>query len=94
MSEVMYLNIGLAAINLAFGAVLAWVYARNHAELRSPFTAGLALFGVFIVLHNGAIIYHFVTMMSFYISIDELFVTLMTALQTAALASLAVATMR
>lgn len=85
--------VALAALNAVLALVLAGVYARNHAELRSPLTLGLLLFAAFLLVHNGLVVYHYVTMMGIYFA-EQGLVVAETALQTAALAALLWASMR
>jgi hypothetical protein len=94
MSELMLASVALAALDALLAVVLAAVYVRNHRELRSPFTLGLVLFALFLVLHNAMVVYHFVTMMPQFIATNELWLLGENALQTAALVALVSATLR
>lgn len=60
------LTIALAAVSGLLALVLTVVYARNHRQVRSPFTLGLVLFAVFLVVHSLVSIYNDVTMMAEY----------------------------
>lgn len=64
MTALMTLEIVLSLLNAVLGLVLAAVYARNHRDVRSPFTLGLLLFSAFVVLHSAVSVYADVTMMA------------------------------
>ena len=93
MSDVMLASVGLAALNTLLALAVGAVYLRNHREIRSPFTLGLVLFALFLVLHNGTQVYHFFTMMSVPWPSEGL-VLAENLLQALALGALAVATLR
>ena len=94
MTVLMWINVGLVAVNLVLVAALAFVYARNHREIRSSFTLGLLFFALFLLLHNGLVLYHLLTMMSVFAQLGETFLLAENLVQLAALAALARATMR
>jgi hypothetical protein len=89
----MTVNIGLAGLNTLLALVLGGVYVRNYRQLKSPFTLGLLLFALFLVVHNGAALYYFATMMPFYAGLETV-VLLENLLQVGALATLVAATLR
>ena len=94
MSALMWVAVGLAAVNAVLGVVLAAVYWRNHREIKSPFTLGLLLFATFVVVHNALVVYHWVTMMTQFLATGEATLLFESALQTGALGTLLWATMR
>lgn len=94
MSSIMDVNVGLAAVNVLLALALGVVYWRNHREIKSPFTLGLLLFALFLVVHNATLAYHFLAMMPYIVATGELYVLAEGVLQTAALGTLLVATMR
>jgi hypothetical protein len=94
MSLLMTLTVGLAAANGLAALVLAIVYARNHGQMRSPFTLGLLLFAVFLVVHSGVLVYTDLTMMATYTPRAEMLHLATTGLESAALATLTWATLR
>lgn len=94
MTILMWANVALAGVNLVLVAVVAFVYARNYKEVRSSFTLGLLLFSAFLLLHNGLILYHLLTMMSVYAQLGEVFLLVENVVQLVALAALARATLR
>ncbi len=55
-------NIGIAVASACLLAGLVYVYARNLRDLRSPFTAGLFLFGVLFLLQNLVAIFVYLSM--------------------------------
>ncbi|MFO1532272.1 MAG: hypothetical protein ABR562_01015 [Thermoplasmatota archaeon] len=94
MSDLMTISVALSALNLILAAVVLVVYLRNHAQIRSRFTLALLVFALFLVVHNGLQIYHQVTMMATFTPQAEMFLLGENALQAAALAMLAWATLR
>ncbi len=94
MSAIMNLIVGLAALNALLALVVGAVYLRNHRQLRSPFTLALSLFAVFFVVHNGVLIYHFLTMMATFTAQAETLLLVEGLLQLGALSALAYATLR
>jgi hypothetical protein len=94
MSAIDLINVGLAGLNCVLALVLGGVYWRNHREMRSPFTLGLLLFAVFLLVHNALIVYHAMTMMDAASARDANLLLLDEALQTAAVGALLAATMR
>lgn len=90
----MLANVALAALDTVLALVLAGVYWRNHREIKSPFTLGLLLFAGFLVLHNGLVVYHFLTMMPQFVATGEVTVLVENLLQTAGLVALVAATLR
>lgn len=89
----MLANVGLAAVNVALALLLGAVYLRNHREIRSPFTLGLVIFAVFLVVHNGVQVYDFFTMMGMGMP-NEWVLLLENVLQAGALVALLAATWR
>lgn len=94
MTAVGLISLVLAALNCILAIVLGAVYWRNHRDIRSPFTLGLLLFAVFLVVHNALIVYHAFTMMTSASSFDEGLLLTEELLQTGASATLLVATLR
>jgi hypothetical protein len=94
MTLVMTLSIALAAINGLAALVLAVVYARNHRQMRSPFTLGLLLFALFLFVHSVVVLYIDLTMMATYTLRAETMRLVTTGLETAALVTLTWATLR
>jgi len=94
MTILMWANVALVGVNLVLVALVAYVYARNYKEVRSPFTLGLLLFSAFLFLHNGLILYHLLTMMAVYAQLGEVFLLVENILQLVALGALARATLR
>lgn len=94
MTALMYVNIALAGIAALLALALGVVYWRNHREIRSPFTMGLLLFALFLVVHNAILVYHFVTMMPTFSGTSEALLFAENALQLAALGALFGSTMR
>lgn len=94
MTAVDAINLGLAGINGLLAIILGAVYWRNHRAMRSPFTFGLVLFAVFLLIHNGAVVYKAVTMMGAASTGDANWLLLDEVLQTAAVGFLLAATLR
>lgn len=94
MSDLMTLSVALAGLNTLLALALGAIYLRNHREIKSPFTLGLLLFALFLVVHNGTVVYHFLTMMPYIVATGELYVLAEGVLQTAALGTLLHATLR
>ncbi|HEV8359587.1 MAG TPA: hypothetical protein VGR28_03925 [Candidatus Thermoplasmatota archaeon] len=94
MPLLMDVSVALAAIDTVLAIVLGGVYVRNHREIRSPFTLGLLLFALFLVVHNGLQVYHFLTMMPYFIATGEGLLFAENVLQTAGLVALVAATLR
>lgn len=94
MSEIMITSVVLASINTLLALVLGITYLKNHRVIRSPFTLGLLLFALFLLLFNATIVYHFVTMMPEFSPLSETLILIESLLQTAALGALAYATLR
>ncbi len=94
MSSIMDVSVALATLNTVLAIVLASVYARNHWDIRSPFTLGLLLFALFLLVNNAVTVYHFVTMMPMFASVDETLILVENILQFGALVALVVATLR
>lgn len=84
----------LAVVNVALALVLAVVYGRNHREIKSPFTLGLLLFSLFLVVHGAAVVYDYATMMTMYSGTLESLRLAQEIVQTAAVGALLVATLR
>lgn len=64
MTAVQLATVILAGLNCILAIILAWVYLRNHLQMRSPFTLGLLVFAAFLLIHNALAVYHYFTMMS------------------------------
>lgn len=94
MTALMNVTLVLSALNGLIALGLGAVYVRNHRQLRSPFTLGMLLFALFLVIHSGTTIYHSVTMMATFTPQAEQFLLVETILELAALSALAWATMR
>ena len=94
MTFLMWANVALAGSAALLGLTLAVIYARNHAQIKSPFTFGLLLFGLFLVVHNGVVVYHLVTMMPQFSATGEVWLAAENVLQLGALGSLLWATLR
>jgi len=94
MSEMMWLNVGIAVVNVVLAGVIGTVYVRNHREIRSPLTLGLALFALFFVLHNVVLVVHYVTMMPSFGTLAESYLLGEGVLQTAAMGAIAWVTLR
>lgn len=94
MTAIQLTTVVLAALNCALALVLGWVYWRNHREMRSPFTLGLLLFALFLLVHNALAVYHYFTMMSTEPARGDTFLLVEAVLQTAASGTLVWATMR
>jgi hypothetical protein len=89
----MGINVALAALNVLLALVLATVYVRNYRQVKSPFTLGLLLFALFLVVHDGTAVYYFLTMMPFYSGLETVMLV-ENLLQAGALAALVSATLR
>lgn len=89
----MLANVALAGLNTVLALALGAVYVRNHAAIKSPFTLGLLIFAVFLVVHNGVQVYDFFTMMGTPPS-NEVLLLAENLLQAAGLVALVSATMR
>lgn len=94
MTALMWANAALAAVAGLLGLALGAVYWRNHREIKSPFTLGLLLFALFVVVHNALVLWHLVTMMPQFAATGEATLAVEGALQVAALGALLWATMR
>jgi hypothetical protein len=94
MPLLMDASVALAAIDTVLAIVLGVVYMRNHREIRSPFTLGLLLFAVFLVVHNSLQVYHYLTMMPYFVATGEGLLFGENALQTAGIVALVAATLR
>lgn len=94
MTLLLLASVILAGVNCVLAVVLASVYWKNHRHLRSPFTMGLLLFAGFLLVHNALQVYHYFTMMGPEPVRGEGFLLIEAALQTAASASLVLATLR
>ncbi len=94
MSDMMMINIAVAGVNAVLAVVVGAVFWRNHKQIRSPFTFALGVFALFFVFHNGLLLYHFVAMMPSFGQAAQVFVLGEGLFQTAALGSLAYATLR
>jgi hypothetical protein len=94
MTAVMTFALALCALNGLLALGLAGVYARNHRQVRSPFTLGLVLFAVALAAHAAAVVYSDLSMMATYTPRAESLRLATTALQTVALGALSWATLR
>lgn len=94
MTAVQLATVILAGINCVLAVILAWVYVRNHMEMRSPFTLGLLLFAAFLLVHNALAVYHYFTMMSTDAAAGDGYLLVEAGLQTIASGALVYATMR
>ena len=94
MTLTMTLTLALTALNGALALVLAAVYVRNHRQMRSPFTLGLLLFALFLVVHAAVTLYNDLTMMTTYTERAETLRLLTATLELGALGALTWATLR
>ncbi|MHB8633985.1 MAG: hypothetical protein ACYDBQ_08485 [Thermoplasmatota archaeon] len=94
MSAVMDVEFGLTAANGVLAVLLATVYARNHRDLRSPFTLGLLLFAAFLIVHSLFSVYVDATMMATYAPRAELLLVGESVLELFGLLALTWATWR
>lgn len=94
MSALMWIDVGLVAINLAMVLALALIYWRNHRQVRSSFTLGLMLFALFLAVHNGIVLYHLLTKMTVFATLGEELLLLENVLQTLAIGVLLRTTLR
>ena len=94
MTALQLATVVLAGVNCALALVLAWVYWRNHREMKSPFTLGLLVFAAFLLVHNAVQVYHYFTMMGPTEAAGDVFLLVETVLQTIASGALVMATMR
>lgn len=84
MALIMTISTVLTVLNLILILALVVAYAKNLSKIKSPFTIGLFLFAVIFLLQNFLYIYFHITMMPLYTASAELFVFLLTILQTIA----------
>src|SRR5882672_10656153 len=84
MTAVGMLSLALAALNCLLAIVLGAVYWRNHRDIRSPFTLGLLLFALFLVVHNALVVYRAFAMMTSGGAFDEGLLLVEELLQTGA----------
>lgn len=90
----MPISLALTALSGLLAIVLTTVYFRNHRQVRSPFTIGLTVFAIFLVLHAVITIYTDVTMMATYTAQAEALHLVLAVAELAALATLTWATLR
>lgn len=86
--------IALSALSGALALALAAVYARNHRQVRSPFTLALLLFALFLVVQSAIAVYHDATMMATFTPHAQQLLVAEGVLEVLALGFLAWATMR
>ena len=94
MTAIQLATVILAAINCILALVLGAIYWRNHREMKSPFTLGLLLFALFLLIHNALAVYHYFTMMSDTAAEGDTFLLIEAVLQSIASGALLWATMR
>lgn len=94
MTAIQLATVILAGINCLLALALGFVYWRNHREMRSPFTMGLLVFALFLLVHNTVAVYHYFTMMSEAPARGDTFLLIEAILQTIASGALVSATMR
>lgn len=94
MTLVMTLCLVFSGLNGLLAIGLAAIYLRNHRQMRSPFTLGLILFAVALVVHSAVTLYNDLSMMTQYTAQAEVLRLLATGLETVALVALTWATMR
>jgi hypothetical protein len=94
MTTLMTATLALAAVTGILSLLLVVVYVRNHLQLRSPFTLGLALFALFLLFHSATVLYHGITMMAEYTAQAERWVFAESLLALGAVGTLTFATMR
>lgn len=86
----------LSAVNVLLLVVLTGIWVRNYRAFGSELTAGLAMFGIALLLENAAAIYFFFSTGMLYANspgVQQSVVTLR-ALQTVALAFLTYVTVK
>lgn len=84
MNLIMTLSTTLTVINLILILFLLVVYIKNYSKIKSPFTLGLFMFALIFLLQNILYLYFNFTMMSLYTMESEIFVFILTILQTIA----------
>jgi hypothetical protein len=84
----------LSCLSGLLALVLGFVYLRNLRQVRSPFTVGLLLFAVFLVVHSAITIWHQATMMATFTAEAQLWLVVEGGLELVALGALVWATMR
>jgi len=94
MGVLLTLGLALAGLDMLLALAVGAVYWRNHKAFRSPFTWGLVLFALFLIVHNGVVIYHVLSMMGAEPPGGEWFFLAENAVQAAALTALLWATYR
>ena len=94
MTTIELAGVALAGVNFVLALILIAIYWRNHRSIRSPFTLGLLLFALFLVIHDGLVVYHSMTMMGAAVTGASIELLVEELLQSAALGALVVATMR
>ena len=94
MDLIMILSTVLTVINLLLLLALIFVYAKNVSKIRSSFTFGLLLFAVIFILQHVLYLYFNLTMMTLYSVEAEIFVFVLTILQTVAFSILNIITWR
>lgn len=94
MTAVELAGFALAVVNALLALVLGVVYFRNHRELRSPFTLGLLLFALFLLVHNALILYDAWSTMMLSAGPRPVQALVEEALQAAASVALVAATLR
>src|SRR5581483_4849116 len=92
MSALEAIDLLLAGATCVLAVALAAVYWRNHRQLRSPFTLGLLLFALFLLVNNAIVLYDAWSMMM--LGGNAWLALVREGLQTAASAALLVATLR
>lgn len=94
MALMMTISTILTVINLVLILALVIAYAKNLSKIKSPFTIGLFLFALIFLLQNLLYFYFNITMMPLYTQSAEMFVFVLTILQTIAFTILNLVTWR
>jgi len=84
MEFVMKATFVLTAVNIVLLLMLAYIYGRNWAKVRSTFTAGLLLFTIAFLAQYMLSFYFYVTSMDYFVEMVSMHVFVLTILQTMA----------
>lgn len=88
MALLMELTTWITALNILLLLSILWVYSKNLAKVKAPFTMGLALFALLLLVENAVSLYFFVTMMPYFANEVESVVFGLKAIQAVAFAVL------
>ena len=61
----MYLTVGVSLIDAALAGILLFIYGREYARVRAPFTLGLVMFAGFFLAQNLLAAYGYLVLMVF-----------------------------